>query len=419
MECSKLQIASESVLPRCLDGFEEILWYLEQVLPYAPVFALELDGWIDPENWTEHLRVVQSRYPLLRARINKIPGKRPSFERTNDMDIPFRRVPLEMHDQVETAMERELAIGFGDGSGALARVSLLHAPDRAILLFAAHHAAFDGRTMMMILEDLLGTVSGKPLRAPFEEATSLSQSLSLPENCSYRTCLAETSHFARPDVKGIHVERVLLSEALTASVLSECKARAVNVRALMAAVIAEAGRESSAEWRSRPVNVTAPIDLRPMLDQGDTPGLLVGVISAAVAVSTSRSTFWETAASIGQAFQQTANVDAQRSMSLKIRQVIEDERPPLLFAEAWKNAAPSADIMINNYGRLAVQDDYGKFRIKTISSASLAGLGITQKVSMISLRGRIGICIATCRPIPGLIEKVSAILARACGVSIR
>jgi hypothetical protein len=75
--------------------------------------------------------------------------------------------------------------------------------------------------------------------------------------------------------------------------------------------------------------------------------------------------------------------------------------------------------MINNYGRLAVQDDYGKFRIKTISSASLAGLGITQKVSMISLRGRIGICIATCRPIPGLIEKVSAILARACGVSIR
>jgi Condensation domain len=397
---------------------EEILWHLEQVLPCAPVFALELDGRIDPENWTEHLRAVQSRYPLLRARINKLPGERPSFERTSNIDIPFRQVPLETHDQVEAAMERELAIGFGDGSGPLARVSLLHAPDRAILLLAAHHAAFDGRTMMMILEDLLGTVSGKPLRAPFERATSLSQFLSQPEPGSYRTLLDETSRFARPDAKGIHVERVLLSEALTASVLSECKRRAVNVRALMAAVIAEAGRERSAEWQSRSVNVSAPIDLRPMFHQEDTPGLLVGVVFAAVPAATKRDTIWETAASIGQAFQHSANVDAQRSLSSKLCQAIEDERPPLLFAEAWRNAGPGADIMINNYGRLAVQDDYGKFRIKTISSASLAGLGRTQKVSMISLRGRMGICIATCQPIPGIIERMPAMLAEVCGVSI-
>src|SRR5580698_10382182 len=121
-------------------------------------------------------------------------------------------------------MERELAIGFGDGSGALTRIILLHAADRAILLFSAHHAAFDGRSMMMVIEDLLRTVSGERLRAPFEGAMDLRQ-LSLPENVGYRTLREDSSGTGLLTVRDVHVERILLSKTLTASVLSNCKSR--------------------------------------------------------------------------------------------------------------------------------------------------------------------------------------------------
>jgi len=417
MEFSKLQIDRVTTLPRRLDSFEEVFWHFEQILPYAPVFAVELDGGINPENWTEHLRAVQSRYPLLRARINKNPGERPSFEQTNDIAIPFRRAPLDKDDRVETAMARELAIGFGDGSGALARVSLLHASNRAILLLAAHHSAFDGRTMMMIIEDLLRAASGKPLGAPFEGAADIGQLLCLPDNSGYSTLLGESVHASSFGAKDVHVERVFLSEALSASVLSECKTRAVNVRALVAAALAEAGREDRIEWQSRPVAVASPIDLRPMLNQRDTPGLLIGLSSAVVPATTSRDTLWQTASNIGQAFQQVANVEAQKLRSVKVRQLLEHERLPCTFMETWQNVVPPTDIMINNYGQLPIQDDYGDFSIKTISSGSIAGFGFTQKVSMISLRGQIGICIATCDPIDGILAKTSAILTEACDSS--
>ncbi len=404
-------------MPRRLDSFEEVFWHFEQVHPYAPVFAVELDGWISPENWTEHLRTVQSRYPLLRARINKIPGQRPSFEPTNHIEIPFRRAPLDKDDRVETAMERELVIGFGDGNGALARVSLLHASDRAILLLAAHHAAFDGRTMMMIVEDLLRAASGKPLGAPFEGAADICQLFSLPENNGYSTLLGEVIHSSSSRVKDVHVERVFLSEALTASVLSECKARCVNVRALVAATLAEAGREDRIEWQSRPVTVASPIDLRPMLNHENTPGLLIGLGSAVVPAATSRQTLWQTASNLGQAFQHTANVEAQKLRSLKLREFLDHERLPHAFMQTWQTLMPSPDIMINNYGQLPLQEDYDDFSIKTISSGSIASLGLTQKVSMISLRGKIGICIATCDPIDGILAKTSAILSEACDSS--
>jgi hypothetical protein len=412
-----LQTDSATALPRSLDGFEEIVWSLEQVIPHAPVFALELDGSLSVDNWTEHLRLVQSRYPLLSARINKIPGKRPFFEKTHAKDIPFRCVPLESHDSVEAAMARELAIGFGDGSDGLARVSLLHGRDRAILLFAAHHAAFDGRTMMMILEDLLDTISGKPLRAPFKTAPSLYRFFSLPEADGYRASLSDTSPLVPFEANGVYIDRLTLSEALSASVLSACKIRGVSMRALIAAVIAETGREIDEGWRSRPVKIASPIDLRSMLDQEDAAGLLVGITSAMVPAETRRDTIWETAASIGNALQLTANLDAQRALSVKFRQLIEDEHPPRQFVETWRKASPPSDIMINNYGRIAIHGDYGKFSIKMISSASLAGLGATQKVSMISVRGQIGLCIATCRPIPGILDKVPALLESACGMS--
>ncbi|GAB2914571.1 hypothetical protein GCM10027093_61400 [Paraburkholderia jirisanensis] len=409
-----MQADAAMVLPRRLDSMEEVFWQFEQFHPYAPVFAVEIDGRIDPHNWAEHIRAVQSRYPLLSARISKLPGERPSFEPVTGVDLPFQQRPLAPGERVETIMERELSIGFGDGSGALARVSLLHGSNRAVLLLAAHHAACDGRTMMMIVEDLLCAASGKPLAAPFEGATDIRQVLGLPENGGYRTLLGKTGAAGLPGAMEAHVERAILSEALSAAMLSQCKARAVNVRSLIAAAVAEAGRARRADWQSRPVNILSPIDLRPMLGRTDTPGVLIGLSAAVVPAAATRNTLWEDAAGIGLAFQQAANVEAQKERSLKLRELLEVECLPHTFAAMWQNRLPTADIMINNYGRITLQDDYGDFRIKAISSASIAGLGVTQKVSVIALHGQIGICLATCDPIDGILESASTILADAC-----
>lgn len=409
-----MQPDSPPPLPRGLDTMEEAFWQFERFHSYAPVFLLELEGMIGAHDWEKHIRAIQARYPLLGARISKVTGERPLFEPAIDGGIVFRQRPLDPHDRAETIMERELSIGFGDGSGALARVSLLQGPDRAILLFAAHHAAFDGRTMMMIVEDLLSAASGKPLGAPFEGATDICRVLDLSDNGGYRTLFDKTGTAALPDAMTAHVERIILSEALSAAILSQCKARSVNVRSLIAAAVAEAGRAQRPDWQSRPVRISSPVDLRPMLGQADTPGLLIGLSSATVPATASLDTLWEDAASIGRSFQQAANVEAQKALLLKLRELTEDECLPHTFVEKWKSRFPAADIMINNYGRITLQEDYGDFRIKAISSGSIAGLGVTQKVSVIALRKQIGICLATCEPIDGILEKASTILADAC-----
>jgi hypothetical protein len=412
-----LQSVRAAVLPRSLDSFEEMFWHFEQIIPYAPVLAVELDGTIDPSQWKTHLRAVQLRYPLLRAQIKKIPGSRPYFASTNGVEIPFLAVALEKRDQVETAMERELEIGFGNGSGALARLSLLYAAERAIIILAAHHAAFDGRTMMMIIEDLLRLASGKPLEPPFEGALDRRQLLELPPDGGYRSLLRSASLARSPVVKKFYVERVSLSEALTAAALSACKTREVNVRALLASAFAQAGRELNAEWRWRALNVASPIDLRPLLHLGTAPGLLIGRCSAVIPAANQSGTLWHTASALGHLLERASSIKDQRSQALNLRQSVKDERMPGEFVEAIQLAAPSPDIMISNYGRLPIQDDFGGFRIKTLSTGSIAGLGATQKFSAVTVRGKMGICLCTCQPIPGILQKTSEILASACSDS--
>jgi hypothetical protein len=93
---------------------------------------------------------MQIRYPLLSASIRKVPGKRPFFEKVWGVSMPLRIAPLTDSLVLEDEMEKELQHPFGDGSSALTRATLFHAPDRSVLMFATHHSSLDGKSHLLL-----------------------------------------------------------------------------------------------------------------------------------------------------------------------------------------------------------------------------------------------------------------------------
>ena len=77
-------------------------------------------------------------------------------------------------------MEKELQKSFGDGSGPLTRATLFHARDRSVVMFATHHSSMDGKSHLLLVQDLLASVAGEDLGEPLEVQPGLGQLLGLP-----------------------------------------------------------------------------------------------------------------------------------------------------------------------------------------------------------------------------------------------
>jgi hypothetical protein len=91
--------------------------------------------------------------------------------------MPLRIAPLWDSLVLEEEMERELQKSFGDGSGPLTRASLFHARDRSVVMFATHHSSMDGKSHLLLVQDLLASVAGEDLGEPLEVEPGLVRSL--------------------------------------------------------------------------------------------------------------------------------------------------------------------------------------------------------------------------------------------------
>jgi hypothetical protein len=228
---------------RDLDAFEEFFWLLEQSVPVFHVVVAEVKGLTTIAQWKKGLNALQMRYPLLSASIRKFPGDRPFFEKTQGMSIPFRIVPLTDSLVLEEEMEDELYKPFGDGSGPLTRATLFHARDRAVVMFATHHSSLDGKSHLLLVQDLLAAVAGEHRGEQLPILPGLGQLLGLPAPAAYATKLAEgsvaTEHELGVDVFQVSVQRLQLTEEETAVLLWRARK---NYRSCSAGRGADSGR---------------------------------------------------------------------------------------------------------------------------------------------------------------------------------
>src|SRR5260370_8340563 len=83
------QFANATIF-RELDAFEEFFWLIEQSAPVFHAVVAEVNGATTMEQWKDALDAIQIRYPFLSASIQKIPSKRPFFEKERGPSMPFR-----------------------------------------------------------------------------------------------------------------------------------------------------------------------------------------------------------------------------------------------------------------------------------------------------------------------------------------
>ncbi|MBB3458984.1 hypothetical protein FHT86_007313 [Rhizobium sp. BK313] len=143
-----------------LDALSEFFWATEATFSRLALLVAELNGTRDHAQWSEAVQTVISRYPLMSASIRKTPGQRPVFVRSQLTD-PICEFRCSQDLDLDLLIACQLGQSFGLGEDRLYRFVIIEHTDRTVVIFVGHHAAFDGRTNILIMGDLLRARKGQ------------------------------------------------------------------------------------------------------------------------------------------------------------------------------------------------------------------------------------------------------------------
>jgi non-ribosomal peptide synthetase component F len=153
---------SEAGLP--LSFAQRRLWFLEQLAPGDPAYhmvaAFRVTGAIDVRALDETLGRVAARHEMLRTRFIAANGEpRQIVEPTSLLSLTVRDLTAwpaaARHAEGARIAEREAIEPFDLAHGPLLRVTLVRmAADDALLIFAMHHIAADGRSAVLLTREI-------------------------------------------------------------------------------------------------------------------------------------------------------------------------------------------------------------------------------------------------------------------------
>jgi hypothetical protein len=296
------------------------------------------------------------------------------------------------------------------------RVTLFHAPARCVVLLASHHAAFDGKTNLAVLLDLLAAVAGEVLGPPRPMTPALGELFGLAAAGPYKDTLP--SNRPAPGTvtaskERIHVRRLRLSREETSALVRGARAAKTTVQGALLAALAVAGRHYREAWRTAPIRYAIAMDLRTLLSMvGDTPGLLVcahvGTIEPSV------RSFWDLAREISDDLAKSRTRKAVLAGMLRLRQLMDVEHEPAGFSALLRNGAFQHDLFVTNYGNVQLRSEFGPLKLTALSSGSPSGNIDTQKISAITLDGRMMMTQVSPAPFPSLLDDARSILTLTC-----
>jgi hypothetical protein len=401
---------------RNLDAVEEFFWLLEQTTGVFHAVIAEVNGVTTIGQWKHALYTMQLRYPLLSASIRKIPGKRPFFEKVHGASMPLRVAPLTDSLVLEEEMEKELRQqSFGDGSGPLTRATLFHNRDRSVVMFATHHASLDGKSHLLLVQDLVASVAGEDLTDPLKLQPSLSQLLGLPALAKYGKILEARSvsqereaGIERPKVS---VMRVQLSVEETETLLRRSREEGTTVHAALVAGLTLAGKRYSEKWKTGPVRCLFPIDMRKELNIPDATGLLISFHHGPVPAPDGAS-FWEIARATREDMLPSLTAEeAQRRLS-GLSPLVADEHNPQDMYSNFLQGPLAHELLLTNYAGYQMRTEYGNLQIENAFTGSPA-VSDVQKVSVLTVNGRLGMTLVARDAFPTLLKDAREILIRA------
>jgi hypothetical protein len=400
---------------RNLDTFEEFFWLIEQSAPLFHAVVAKVNGTTTIEQWKEALDAIQIRYPLLSASIRKVPGKRPFFEKVWGVSMPLRIAPLTDSLVLEEEMEKELQHPFGDGSSPLTRATLFHAPDRSVLMFATHHSSLDGKSHLLLVQDSLASVAGEDLGEPLEVQPGLGQLLGLPDPAEYGKTLEGRSvapeDGAIVELPEVRVQRLQLSVEETEALLKRAKEEGTTVHSALVAALTLAGKRYSEKWKMGPVRCSSPIDMRKSLGIPDVAGMLVSTHRAPV-LTPDGASFWDIARAVRKDMLPAQSIDGARHILSALSSMTTDELSARDLYWSVLNGPRAHELMVTNYAGYQVRKEYGGLKIENLFTGSPSVTPALQKVSVLTVNGRLGMTLVARDIFPTLLEDAREILTR-------
>lgn len=162
-------------LIRPLSAAEDLFWRPDVVCPLNSVGSLLIDGELSTERLQAALNKVQQRHPLLQARV-KLRWNRPRFI-SGAPAIPLERIAL-APEELRNFEIQQAEVPIDTATGPLIRVTCIDlGTGKLALVFAVHHAIFDGRSIIVLVQDLFKyylqpdlAVEAQPVKPAFSAA---------------------------------------------------------------------------------------------------------------------------------------------------------------------------------------------------------------------------------------------------------
>jgi hypothetical protein len=398
---------------RDLDTFEEFFWLMEQSAPLFHAVVAEVKGATTIEQWKDALNAIQIRYPLLSASIRKVPGKRPFFEKARGVSMPLRIAPLMDSLVLEEEMEKELQRSFGDGSGPLTRATLFHSPNRSVVMFATHHSSLDGKSHLLLVQDLLASVAGEDLGEPLGVQPGLGQLLGLPAPAEYGKKLEGRSvapeDGAPVEMPQVRVQRLQLSVEETEALLKRAREEGTTVHAALVAALTLAGKHHSEKWRVGPVRCVSPIDMRKTLNIPDAVGMLVSLHHGHV-LTPDEVSFWDIARTVREDMLPAQSAEGARHLLGALSSMTSDELSARDLYWSVLSGPRVHELMVTNYAGYQVRTEYGSLKVENLFTGSPSIMPALQKVSVLTVNGRLGMTLVARDMFPTLLEDAHEIL---------
>ena len=399
---------------RDLDAFEEFFWLLEQSAPVFHAAIVEVTGATTVRQWKTALNAIQDRYPLLSASIQKIPGQRPFFEKVRGASMDLRIALLPDSLVLEEEMANEFQKTFGDGNGPLTWATLFHAPDRSVVMFATHHSSLDEKSHLLLIQDLLAAVAGENLGRPLEVQPGLAQLVGLPDPAPYVKTLGGRSvapeETTLSTMSKIRVQRVRLSLMETQALQARARAEGTTVHGALVAAMTLAGKRYSDEWNAGPVRCQSTIDMRRTLGIPDVPGFLISAHKTPV-LTPEGASFWDIARSVKEDILPAQSIEAAHHLAGVVSSMVSAEREAQDLYSSILNGPLAYELLITNYAGYRVRLKYGDLRIENLFTAGPSSSPTVQKVSVLTVNGRLGMTLVARDMFPTLLEDVREILA--------
>jgi hypothetical protein len=212
---------------------------------------------------------------------------------------------------------------------------------------------------------------------------------------------------ARPKVKGLR-----LSPSLTSKIRDRARREGTTVHGTLCAALVLTSRQVFTEWRDRPVRIMSPINVRPLVDAGESCGVFV---SATTSVFDGEAKeFWDLARDARNSIAANQTSEHVTTGLAAFRQVVGNGAEVATAAELGAQVFAS-EVMVTNLGILSFDRQFGPVTLKALfGPAVLTGFEGQQTIGVATVNGALCLLHTGHTPHDELLEKTWSILAQAC-----